>query len=989
MQIFATDIDDTALSVARQGIYQGSFINELSPQRLKRFFVKIGEDQYRVSQHLRDCLVFASQSLINDAPFSNLDLISCRNFLIYLLPEMQAKVIQLFHFALKDHGYLLLGPSESIGRQTDLFTVLSKKWRLFERAFISRRRLVDIPISTTPVKRHLGTDQAIAILPSTREATASLGLLTTNLLLREYAPASVLINKHYEILQFFGPTVNFLELPSGEPTRDLMSMLRDGLSSRVRSIAHRAWSEQVVVVDSNARVKRNDHYIACKLIARPVDDTLSSNQLLLISFEDTEPGHSYNEDKSAAVEQLGDVKIVEQLEYELKAAREDLQINLADFEGTNEELKAANEEMMSMNEELQSANEELETSKEELQSMNEELNTVNAELQGKVEQLELSHDDVINLLASSDIATLFLDRDLHIKLFNPATMQLLNVRNSDIDRPISDFSGRVDNADFTADAQQVLNKLALVERVVDGLGDTSARHYLRRMVPYRSSHDRIGGVVVTYVDITERYQFEKELERQVEERSAQLTKKRQQLSLVLHAAGAAVWEMDANKKRQLIWDDVYRDLLGEQPPSITDTWDWWLRNLHPDDRQRVESSLLAAIAGEDGRWEEQYRFSIADNKYHWMSDVAYISRDNKGNVITIDGAMVDIEQRKQISIALYDREQLLSAIMNSALEAFVVMAGNGNILESNPASEQIFHYSPEHLQNINIKRLLPYAFQGAGEKDLASYWLTSASGLLNHRVEVVGQRKDGSLFPVDVFLTEISTLGLFVVVIRDLTHSKRIEKEVSDISTWEQEQTGRELHDGLGQRLTGVTLLAHHVKTLCGKEHGAEAEILDEIITQLKEAALEVSRISHGLAPISIAPDGLADALRRLVEPFQNAAGVNCQFICSVNFAINDQAAANQIYRIAQEAFNNALKYAHAKNIILNLVCSDDIMELTIEDDGCGFDLQDLMEHDGLGTRIMRYRASSVGASLVFDTAPGEGTKIQCVYRYQGIPDSD
>ena len=989
IQIFATDIDECALTVARQGLYPESIMNDVSASRLQRFFIKAGEDKYQVTQQLRDLLVFASQSVISDAPFSRLDLISCRNMLIYLLPEMQAKVIQLFHFALKDNGYLLLGPSESIGRQSESFHVLSKKWRLFQCLPSNRRSLADIPIGGAP--QLLKPAHHESGMVAATGSKSNFGELTLKMLLMDYAPASVLVNRNYQILQFYGPTTQYLELPNGEPTHDLISMLRKGLTSRVRAVAHRAWQEQQLVADNNARVSREGHYVHCRIIARPVPHSTDIDKLLLISFEDCELESSGSGPEVEMPETVEEQRIVEQLEYELKATREDLQSNFEELESSNEELKAANEEMMSMNEELQSANEELETSKEELQSMNEELNTVNTELQAKVEELETSHDDISNLLASTDIATIFLDREMRIKLFNPPTADLLHLRDSDIDRPISDFSGRVNNDDFSTDAHKVLAKLASVERVVStqptNTGDTEVRSYLRRMVPYRAANDRIGGVVVTFVDITERYHLEQELEMRVQERTQQLQASKEQLSLVLNAAGAAVWEMDADKKRTLLWEDIHSCLFGDAPESTMDAWEWWLQRVHPDQRQHMEASLLQAIAGEDLRWEQQYQFAMAGGDYHWVSDIAHITRNKDGSFLRITGAVIDINRRRMTELALAEREQRLSAIMEHSAEAFIVADRNGLITEHNLVAEQLFGYSTKELTGLHISQLMPEHLRQQSEQKMEAYLLSGEASMINQRSDHFGLRKDGTTFPLQVAVTQVKQFGLFVGLIRDLSEHRLLEQEVSNISTWEQERTGRELHDGLGQRLTGLTMLATHVKNNLADSE--QVGLVQDIIAELKGAAEEVSRISHGLAPISITPDGLGGALATLVKKVGDAGDVECCFENHSKLTISDRQAANQIFRIAQEAFNNALKYARAKHITITLDELDAVAELCISDDGIGFDMEELMSYDGFGIRIMGYRANSVGATLSIDTAPGKGTRVRCCFHYQGFPDSN
>jgi two-component system CheB/CheR fusion protein len=983
VQIFATDIDESALAVARQGIYPASIVNDVTYTHLQRFLVKSGDDKYRVNQQLRDCVIFATQSLISDAPFSQLDLISCRNLMIYLLPEMQAKLIQLFHFSLKEQGYLLLGPSESIGRQSELFSVVSKKWKLFQRLTTSKQRLIDIPITGMKYPRSSPASTKSVTVPRDDSSLADTAMKS---LLNAYAPATVVINRQYQILQFIGATTDYLQLPSGEPTHDLMVMLRKGLSSRVRAIAHRAWQQQLPVIDGNARVNREGHYVSCTLSARPIVDGKGVEPLMMISFEDRTDHAAVIMEDSQTAESIEEQKIVDQLEYELKATREDLQSNLEELESSNEELKAANEEMVSMNEELQSANEELETSKEELQSMNEELNTVNVELQCKVEELESSNDDISNLLASTDIATIFLDRSMNIKLFNPPTVELLHLRNSDIDRPIIDFSGRITNEHFITDAQKVLDKLATVERTITS-DDSPERNYLRRMVPYRASNDRIGGVVVTYIDITERYLLEKKLEQRVAERTGQLQHNKQQLSLVLQASRSAVWEMTTAKQRQWLREESHSSLFTDPAEVGHQSWQAWLKKIHPAERQLVEQSLLQAMSGKDDQWEYQYRFETANGEHHWVSDIAHITRAQDGSFQRITGAMIDINDRKTMELALQEREQRLSSIMKYSGEGFIIINQHGSITEHNIAAEQIFDYDNGEMQGLSIEQLIPPRLQNLAQ-NFKSRLLADDSALLNRSTELTGLTKTQRLIPLDIIITKVEQFDLFVVLVRDLSDQQQLKQELSNISNWEQERTGRELHDGLGQRLTGMTMLAVHIKNRFSQQEPKETELLEEIILQLKEAAEEVSQISHGLAPISITPDGLADALTRLVELAVPSNQLRCQFECVTPISINDQSAAHQLYRIAQEALNNALKYAGATEIKLSLESIDGVAKMCIKDNGRGMELPQQLEQKGFGIRIMRYRANSIGATLTIDSSPQLGTEICCYYRYQDFPDS-
>lgn len=604
-------------------------------------------------------------------------------------------------------------------------------------------------------------------------------------------------------------------------------------------------------------------------------------------------------------------------------------------------------------------------------------------------ELQTSHDLYSDLLASTDIAILLVDRTMSIKSFNPAAAELLNLCNTDIGRCITDIRGRIDNEHFSYDAQQVLEQQITIERVILAFSDSQSHSYLRRMIPYKPVADEVNAVVVTFVDISDRHQLEKDLLERLMGRNGQLSSIKEQLALVLNSTNAAVWGMDANQKRQLVFRESHRALFGELPTAPDDSWDWWLERVRPDERQQLVDSLQQALSGDASIWEQRYCFRVADGSYHWIADTAHIIRSTSGKLLRVTGTMVDIDQYIKIETQLSDREQRLAVIMKHVAEALLVTNQQGFITDFNSATEKMFAYADNELTGQHVSQLLPADVLPEYQQRMTEHLSNGTLRTISQRQELLGLRKDGSTFPLEVTVAVVEQLGVYVGVIRDLSEQRRLEHEIINVSTWEQEKTGRELHDGLGQRLTGLNMLATHIKKRLDQGGFEEAELLDDIIVQLKEATQEVGRISHGLAPVSITPDGLEDALDRLVSQVGDKVGINCRFESRLNMPISNQIAANQIFRIAQEAFNNALKYSHATTITLTLTNSDGFIELAVRDNGSGFDMDELMNRDGFGIRIMHYRANSIGANLTIDTGPGEGTQLLCRYPYQGFPDSD
>ncbi len=569
LQVFASDIDIAAIEFARAGIYSASVVGDVSPERLKRFFVPVDDNHYRINKQLRESIVFSHQNVIADSPFSKLDLISCRNLLIYLEPELQQKVIAVFHFALATDGYLLLGPSESIGRTTDLFATVSKKWRLYHRIGPGAREVIGIPLNKSDEQR-----KSLPHHTSAGTRSKSLKDLAERLVLNEYAPAAVLISRKHEILYMTGRVIEYLEFPMGELTKDLLVLARPGLRTKLQIACNNAIREGRTIVDHEARVKRNGHYVRCSISVRPLTEPKEADGLTLVTFQDRDLGpmqvsaaNHVGESSQHGSLQGDDSELVQQLEFELKSLNEELHSTIEEMESSTEELKTSNEEIMSVNEELQSANEELETSKEELQSLNEELSTINSQLQEKVAELDQAKDDLINLMASSDIAMIFLDRELNIKRFTPQATSFLNLRPADIGRPLSDIAPKFPNDQMLVECREVLETLTPIEREIR---TDKARYYLRRILPYQTTDHHLGGAVVAFVDLTRQKLLELKQREKDAAAVAALHESTERLAAILDTAADAIVTFDQggtidsiNRATESLFGYSRKELLGQ------------------------------------------------------------------------------------------------------------------------------------------------------------------------------------------------------------------------------------------------------------------------------------------------------------------------------------------------------------------------------------------------------------------------------------------
>ena len=501
IQIFASDLDDHALAIARAGSYPAASIEaDLSPERLASFFTPT-DSRFVVNKQLRDSVVFVHHNLLADPPFIRLDIISCRNVLIYFEAPTQNRVFDTFAFALKPDRYLVLGNSETVGGAAAAFVPASRKARVYRRTDTGRHIHHDLRMPV-PAAR---TRRPEVLEPSRETDTLALSI-AREVVLERYSAACVVVDRRFRIASLFGPTYRYLIQPTGPITADFLQWLREGIRTRVRTALESAIAEGRLVRVPALRFKENGKVRSVSCTVEPLPANGDSNGLLLVAFQEAPAasGPEANLMPAGEPEQL-----VRQLEYELRIARDEHRRAMEQLQALNEELRATNEEVLSSNEELQSTNEELETSKEELQSLNEELGTVNTELESKLRELEQLNDDVNNLLVSADIPIIFLDRQLRVRRFTPASVRLFRLIPTDIDRPLADIAPSVDDPALLDDATLVLDQLTVAEQQVSG---KDGEVFVRQIRPYRTGDHRIGGVTITYQDITERARAEERIE---------------------------------------------------------------------------------------------------------------------------------------------------------------------------------------------------------------------------------------------------------------------------------------------------------------------------------------------------------------------------------------------------------------------------------------------------------------------------------------------
>lgn len=497
LQIFATDLDNSAIDKARTGVYPSSISTDVSKERLKRYFVK-ENGNYRVSKELRDMVIFAPQNLVMDPPFTKLDILTCRNMMIYIETELQKKLLQLFHYSLKPGGMMMLGSAETVGGLSELFTSYAGTNRIYQSSeSLARLNIPEIPASFIDRHVHGGKSQKLAKLA---DKAPNLQEITDTLLLQQFAPAAVLVTHKGDIVYINGKTGNYLEPAAGKVNHNLFAMLRHGLAAPLNEGFTRALRLSETLELQNLKVGTNGGTKVVNVIIKPLAMPSALKGMVLVAFVDQiVPPKTITKASTLKVSnaQADQLKVLEQ---KVALSNEQLQITREEMQTSQEELNSINEELQSTNEELQSTNEELTTSKEEMQSMNEELQTVNHELSTNVEELSKSSDDMNNLLNSTDIATLFLDNNLRVRRFTNQTTSIIKLLPGDCGRPITDLVSILNYPTLVQDAQEVIKSLIFHKETAAA---SDGRWFNVRMMPYRTQDNRIDGVVIVFSDITE------------------------------------------------------------------------------------------------------------------------------------------------------------------------------------------------------------------------------------------------------------------------------------------------------------------------------------------------------------------------------------------------------------------------------------------------------------------------------------------------------
>ncbi|HET8713956.1 MAG TPA: chemotaxis protein CheB [Gemmatimonadales bacterium] len=919
VQIFATDLNGTAIERARAGLYPKSIAERVSPERLRRYFYEV-DGKYRVAKAIRDMCIFAKHNIAGDPPFSRMDLISCRNLLIYLEPVLQQHLMPILHYALKPTGFLWLGASETTGPFRELFEAEDIRHRFYTKKPALSRVPIPVTLTRAPSERRSPSEP----IPGQGRRGEDVQREADRILLARYTPPGVLVTDELEILQFRGDTGAYLAPASGRASLSLMKMLREGLLLPVRGALARAKREGEVVRKEGIRVKANGGWRVVDIEVVPVKMSASSSDCFLVLF------HESGQQPEAAPPPRVDEKNEQEtarLKQELTATKEYLQSVIEQQEAANEELQSANEEVQSANEELQSINEEIETSKEEIQSSNEELATVNEELQTRNAELGQSNNDLMNLLASVQMAIVMLGPDLRIRRFTPMAEKMLNLIATDVGRPITDIKLNVDVPDLEQVLVEVVETVQPYQREVL---DKNGRWHSLRVRPYRTLDNRIDGAVIVLVDIDS-----------IKKTESSLRASEERLRITYDRAPVGIFETDLEGRFVRV-NDKFCELTGRDREVLLS-----LRSqeiTHPDDLaadmegfERIKSGAVPSVRREkrylrdDGSavWVELHRFSVADAE---------------GRPAFTVGIAEDITERKETETQLRRREARFRALMNSAPALIWASGVEGMEFVNQAYLEFLGVESHEVLGNAWTYFVHPDdrdAYTAAYER------AQSALQPFEHQFRF--RRGDGEYrWMMSVALPQIGAAGKFAGYTGatfDITSLKQAEVNLRTADQRKDEFIAVLAHE-LRNPLAPITNVAQMLKA-GGMDEKTEQwahQVLDRQLRNVGRMVndlLDVSRISHGKIQLAKERLELGELVGRTLDVFRPAidAGKKQVLVEMPSKPLVLFADPVRLEQVIGNLVHNAVKFTPQQGHIWLTVTVDENdaqVRISVRDDGDG-----------------------------------------------------
>ena len=1010
IQVFATDIDETAVAAARHGIYTLNDAADIPPELLSRYFVKESDDHFRVRREIRERVLFAVHNVIKDPPFSHLDLVTCRNLLIYLNPKAQKRVMEVLHFALNPGGYLMLGSSESVDGAGDLYAAVDKEHRIYQGRAVETRLVFPVPDGSLALR--LAKLPELGRVKEMRPTTVSSYSVLHQRLLERYAPPSVVVNEDYEIVHMSETAGRYMEIKGGEPSANLLMLIRPELRLELRGALYQATQKRTDVESRGVRVGVGEEAKNINIIIKPVlSDEDKARGFILVAFEEGDADPLLTGAPVSRVQASEDEPLARQLEEELIEVKAHLSATIEQHELQREELKASNEELQAMNEEMRSAAEELETSKEELQSINEELTTVNQELKVKIEELGHTNDDFRNLINSSQVGTVFLDRNLRVTLFTPRSREIFNFISADVGRPISDITSKLEDRNLIADAEMVLEHLRVVEREARS---TDGRVYFLQLAPYRTMDERIDGVVLSFVDMTERHRAEQHIRKSEEQFRRAIEEA--PIPVIMHAEDGEVLQISR----------TWTELTGYTTEEMK-TFDSWLTRAYGEGADEVREHMHELFHGNRKSLNVEFPIRTRNNetrRWSFSASSPGTLRDGRRFIV---GMAVDITDRDRVEKSFREADQRFRLLVESAADYAIFTITPDNIIDSwNAGATAVFGWTEAEALGKSAEMIFTPEDREAGVPEQEMATALKKGRAPDERWHL---RKDGSRFYVSgvmhVLRDADGKLQGFAKIARDMSAQRRSAEELrsarEELETKVRERTlelaqvndslrgeisqriqveksrvrllrqivraqederrriARDIHDHLGQQITALRL---NLEAMAAAQATApEARENFEQTTSLAERLdADVDFLAWELRPAALDDLGLAESVSHFVNEWSKYSGIEAQFHTSgLDKDRLPLETETNLYRITQEALNNIMKHSSAKHVDVLLERRNEHVVLIVEDDGIGFTPKNILGGDGdkgMGLIGMRERAVLAGGALEIESKPKEGTTI-------------
>jgi len=1002
VQIFAVDVDDSALAFARRAIYPASAISGLDEGLINRFFVRTGDDHYQVSKELRDCVVFSRQDITRDPPFSRLDLVSCRNLLIYFNNRLQSRVLEAFHYALNPGGVLFLGKSETVGSNEHLFATVDRTYKLYRRAPGRRMPLSFLGEGSKP------QPQTSRRPPETRVEPPPVVALMDRAFKEAYSPPpSVVVDENMRILHVHGDVSLYLRLNPGRVEQDILTMAVPELRATMRAVLHRALRSEQPKVYLDAPLPGDETGGQLRLVVRHLNAKGNLPWLHLVTFEtlSAESGAGRIGSVPGSGDQDQDSRIAE-LEHELGSTKEHLQTVIEELETANEELQATNEELQSSNEELQATNEELETTNEELQSTNEELETVNDELRAKSAELFQRTADLQNITESVEFPLVVVDTKLKARLFNGPARQLFGLKDDDVGLPAIQLATHLDIQDLRRRIAEV------IETGVPHRGEVKAdngRFYQLAVVPYVDPLKGNSGAILSLVDITERAQMQRVL--------GQLNSQFSEAQRISHVGS---WRLLTDTK-EVIWsDEVYR-ICGRDAGAALLTRDQWIEVFHPEDREDVRRAFdRAELTGESFSFKYRVLRPDGDIRHVWVEGLG--EHDDQGTLTALFGVLRDITESVRAAKLLTDSHTRMATVLDTIVDGIIVINTAGRILMANRAVHKMFGYSydDENLNGQKINILMTDADHRHHDEYIDSYLKTGKRRIIGLSRDVIGRRRDGTTFPLELSIGEIfdevmtgdtDERRAFIGTLRDISArklyeealltAKRTAEAASDAKSTFLAQMSHELRTPLNAIIGFSEIIKDEmlgkVQPLKYRQYASDIFGSGQHLLRIINDILDLSRIEAGKLKIEndiVDIDEISRNSVTLLEQTIQQKHLRLEMFLN-NDRIKLRADDRAIRQIVINLLSNAVKFTGDGGAISIRAGRTRAGELTlsITDTGIGMSEDDINwalqpfgrsnsnrakkhEGTGLGLVITKSLVELHGGILNLESEPGRGTRV-------------